>query len=116
MARTAKVTVSGSYKPDQYLPGNVNDGRFDVRDSIVGKIKQWLKEFIETIKGAFGLKSDAAVLRALSSAMKGERGIGGASTENIMGAGWCDEAVDDYLTSDDHSCHQGSSSTWGTST
>ena len=33
LARSAKVTVSGNYSPNQYPPGNINDGRFDVQDN-----------------------------------------------------------------------------------
>jgi len=33
LARSATVTVSGNYGPDQYPASNVNDGRFDVSDN-----------------------------------------------------------------------------------
>jgi hypothetical protein len=39
-----------------------------------GKAKQWIKEFIEHIKGAFGMKSDAPILNALKDLINGKSG------------------------------------------
>lgn len=38
----------------------------------VQQAKQWLAEFIEKVKGAFGLRSDAAVIRGLGGVLNGD--------------------------------------------
>lgn len=38
----------------------------------VQQAKQWLAEFIEKVKGAFGLRSDAAVIRGLNDVLKSD--------------------------------------------
>ncbi len=48
------------------------EGRFDAKGSLLGQMKQWLREFAQKIKAVFGLPSDAAVLRALDSVVKGD--------------------------------------------
>jgi hypothetical protein len=49
-------------------------GRYkaDISDSIVAKIKNWLKDFIETVKGIFNISDDAAVIKALNSLAKSD--------------------------------------------
>ena len=46
------------------------EGRYGIPPGIVGQIKKWLRDFIEKAKDLFGLKSDAAVIRALDSLAK----------------------------------------------
>ena len=41
-------------------------------ESWVAQAKQWMAEFIEKIKDAFGLKSDAAVIRGLDNVLNGD--------------------------------------------
>ena len=41
-------------------------------ESWVQRAKQWLKEFIEKVKDAFGLRSDAAVIRGLDAALNSD--------------------------------------------
>ena len=47
-------------------------GRYGLSPTIVGQLKRWLREFIEKAKDIFGLKSDAAVIRALDSLAKAD--------------------------------------------
>lgn len=47
-------------------------GRYDVPPGVVAQIRKWLREFIEKAKSAFGLKSDAAIIRALDSLAKAD--------------------------------------------
>jgi hypothetical protein len=49
-------------------------GRYkaDISESMVAKIKNWLKEFIETVKGIFNISDDAAVIKALNSLAKSD--------------------------------------------
>lgn len=46
-------------------------------DGWVAKAVQWLKEFIEKAKGAFGLSSDAAVIRGLDAVLRGDGTLSG---------------------------------------
>jgi hypothetical protein len=50
----------------------IMEGRFDVSSSALGRIKQWMSEFIQKLKSVFGLKSDAPIIRALDSVIKGD--------------------------------------------
>ena len=45
--------------------------RFAYGDSLISRLQQWLKEFVQKIKSMFGLPSDATVIRALDSLAKG---------------------------------------------
>lgn len=47
-------------------------GRYGIPPGIVGQIKRWLRDFIEKAKDVFGLKSDAAIIRALDSLAKAD--------------------------------------------
>lgn len=47
-------------------------GRYDQSKSIVGKLKQWLKELGQKIKSIFGLQSSAPIIRALDSLAKAD--------------------------------------------
>lgn len=47
-------------------------GRFDARKAWTSRARVWLSEFIETAKGAFGLRSDSAILVGLKSVMDGD--------------------------------------------
>jgi len=46
-------------------------------ESWVAQAKQWLTEFIEKIKDAFGMRSDAAVIRGLNAVLKTEGDLSG---------------------------------------
>ena len=47
-------------------------GRYGIPPGIIGQIKRWLRDFIEKAKDVFGLKSDAAIIRALDSLAKAD--------------------------------------------
>lgn len=47
-------------------------GRFDVKGSILGRLKQWLSELKEKARSLFGLENKAAIIRALDSLSKGD--------------------------------------------
>lgn len=47
-------------------------GRYGIPPGIVGQIKRWLRDFLEKAKDVFGLKSDAAIIRALDSLAKAD--------------------------------------------
>jgi len=63
------------YNPSEFWAVNATDivaGRFEGNKSFLAKLKQWLKEFSETIKSVFGLDSTAPVIRALDSLYKAD--------------------------------------------
>jgi hypothetical protein len=47
-------------------------GRYGVPPGITGQLKRWLRDFLEKAKDVFGLKSDAAIIRALDSLAKAD--------------------------------------------
>lgn len=50
----------------------------------VGKAVQWLKEFVEKVKSAFGLSSDAAIIRGLDAVLKGDGTLAGRMIGDSM--------------------------------
>jgi hypothetical protein len=66
-----------NFNPSEFWAVKGSDivqGRYkaNISDSIVVKIKNWLKEFIETVKGIFNISDDAAVIKALNSLAKSD--------------------------------------------
>jgi len=56
-------------------------GRYATADKgFVAKAKQWLTEFVEKVKSAFGLTSDAPLIRALDDVLKGD----GTAVSNML--------------------------------
>ena len=73
------VNLENEYQlsnPSEYWAVNatriLSDRAFAKQNGWVAQAKQWLKEFTEHVKGVFGLDSDAPVLKALRSILKGE--------------------------------------------
>lgn len=63
------------YSPSEYWAVNATrilSGRYAAKGSWVKRAVQWFKEFIERVKGVFGLKSDAPILKALKAVMNGD--------------------------------------------
>lgn len=62
--------------PSEFWAVNASDimkGRFDaVRGGVLARLKNWLKELAEKAKYLFGMRSDAPLIRALDSLMKGD--------------------------------------------
>lgn len=50
----------------------IMQGRFEAKGSVLQRLKTWLREFAQKIKGMFGLQSDAPLLKALDSLSKGD--------------------------------------------
>jgi hypothetical protein len=50
----------------------IMQGRFLASGSVLGKLRQWLREFAQKAKALLGLKSDAPIIRALDSLIKGD--------------------------------------------
>lgn len=63
------------YSPSEFWAVNgarILSGRYNANGSWVKTAIQWFKEFIERAKGAFGLRSDAPVLKGLKDVLNGE--------------------------------------------
>ena len=58
--------------------------RFDMKDSTVNRIRQWLRELVQKIKGFFGLRSDAPLIKALNSLAKSD---GTFQSKNLLSEG-----------------------------
>lgn len=80
-ARLADMIATGEVDQRFYALANpsefwaVNGSRIlreRATEGWVQRAKQWLKEFIEKIKDAFGLRSDAAVIRGLDNILKSD--------------------------------------------
>ena len=74
-----KGEVPGSFyqyvNPSEFWAVNgarIVQGRYGIPPGIVGQIKRWLRDFLEKAKDVFGLKSDAAIIRALDSLAKAD--------------------------------------------
>jgi hypothetical protein len=83
---------SGKVSPNNYQFVNPSEfwavngsrivqGRFNLPPGVVGQIRKWLREFIQKAKDVFGLKSDAAIIRALDSLAKAD---GKYQTEQLL--------------------------------
>ena len=55
-----------------------------MKDSVVNRIRQWLRELVQKIKGFFGLRSDAPLIKALNSLAKSD---GTFQSKNLLGEG-----------------------------
>jgi hypothetical protein len=63
------------FNPSEYWAVNMADRafmRYQAGDGIWGRTQQWLKEALEHIKGALGLRSQAPMLRALNDLLRTE--------------------------------------------
>lgn len=76
------------FNPSEFWAVNGSDvvqGRFDaVQGGVLSRLKNWLKELGQKIKGLFGLDSQAAVIKALDSLSKGD---GQFVTKDMLGEG-----------------------------
>jgi hypothetical protein len=60
------------YSPSEFWAVNATrilSGRYGAKGSWVKRAVQWFKEFVQRVKGVFGLPSDAPILKALKSVM-----------------------------------------------
>lgn len=76
------------FNPSEFWAVNGSDvvqGRFNaVQGGVLARLKNWLKELGQKIKGLFGLDSQAAVIKALDSLSKGD---GQFVTKDMLGEG-----------------------------
>lgn len=92
--------------PSEFWAINAADivaGRYAQSKSVVGKLKTWLKELYQKLKGVFRLQSDAPILRALDSLAKAD---GRFVTDAMIG-----EATD-YLNRKNYKGGQAPLSAW----
>jgi hypothetical protein len=58
------------FNPSEFWAVNgsrIMQARFGVSESMAGRIKQWVREFIEHAKNLIGMKNDSAVIKALNA-------------------------------------------------
>jgi rRNA maturation endonuclease Nob1 len=63
------------FNPSEFWAVNataIMERRFDASSSVLGSIKNWLRELGQKIKSVFGLDSEATLIRALDSLIKGD--------------------------------------------
>jgi hypothetical protein len=61
--------------PSEFWAVNATDvmqNRYNFSDTVINRLKNWLRELAQTIKGMFGLPSDAPIIKALNSLMKAD--------------------------------------------
>jgi hypothetical protein len=61
--------------PSEFWAVNATEimrGRYEVQGSLLGRLKNWLRELSTKIKGLFGLDSNAPIIKALDSLAKGD--------------------------------------------
>jgi hypothetical protein len=61
--------------PSEFWAVNATDivaNRYNFSDTVMNRLKNWLREFAETIKGIFGLTSKAPIIKALDSLMRSD--------------------------------------------
>ena len=46
--------------------------RFEAKQGVINRLRNWLSEFVQYIKDAFGFTSDAPIIKALDSLIKGD--------------------------------------------
>ena len=88
--RTGDNTSYQWLNPSEYWAVNASRllaKRFDAQGSIWTKAYNWLQEFIEKVKGALGLKSNAEVIRALDQLIHENRGGKVAADSQMLGVG-----------------------------
>lgn len=90
-----EMIADGRVAPENYQYANPSEfwavnatgimsKRFDAREGIINKLRQWLREFAERVKDAFGLTSDAPIIKALNSLLKGD---GEFQSDMMLGGG-----------------------------
>jgi hypothetical protein len=74
--RAVPIDMYQYFNPSEFWAVNgsrIAQGRYDaVKGGTLIKLKNWLREFDQKIKSLLGLKSDAPVIRALDSLIKGD--------------------------------------------
>jgi hypothetical protein len=61
--------------PSEFWAVNATEilqGRYDVQGSLLGRLKNWLRELSIKIKGLFKLDSNAPIIKALDSLAKSD--------------------------------------------
>jgi len=51
---------------------NIMQNRYDFSNSVMDRLRNWLREFKETIKSLFGITSKAPLIRAIDSLLRGD--------------------------------------------
>ncbi len=63
------------FNPSEFWAVNASrilEGRYDIKDNVIKKIKNWVSEFITKLKGLVGIDPNSPVLKALDDLIKGK--------------------------------------------
>tara|TARA_Y100000389_G_scaffold204517_1_gene257607 strand:- start:7264 stop:14187 length:6924 start_codon:yes stop_codon:yes gene_type:complete len=60
-------------------------GRYDIKDNVIKKIKNWVSEFITKLKGLVGIDPNSPVLKTLDDLIKGKISAEFKSEDMLMG-------------------------------
>jgi hypothetical protein len=66
--------------------------RFEAKQGVINSLRNWLKEFVQKIKTAFGFTSNAPIIKALDSLIKGD---GKFNSQTMLGVATTYESIAD---------------------
>ena len=89
MIKNGEVDISNYQfvNPSEFWAVNatsIMQNRYNFSDTVLNRLKNWLREFSQTVKGIFGLPSDAPIIKTLNSLMKSD---GKFKSEVMLGEG-----------------------------
>lgn len=64
--------------------------RFEAKQGVINRLRNWLSEFVQYIKDAFGFTSDAPIIKALDSLIKGD---GKFKSQTMLGTATTYESI-----------------------
>ena len=64
--------------------------RFEAKQGVINRLRNWLSEFVQYIKDAFGFSSDAPIIKALDSLIKGD---GKFKSQTMLGTATTYESI-----------------------
>ena len=76
------------FNPSEFWAVNATrilEGRYDIKDNVIKKIKNWISEFITKLKGLVGVDPNSPVLKTLDDLIKGKISAEFKSEDMLMG-------------------------------
>ena len=76
------------FNPSEFWAVNaarILEGRYDIKDSVLKKIKNWVSEFITKLKGLVGVDPNSPLLKALDDLIKGKISAEFKSEDMLLG-------------------------------
>jgi hypothetical protein len=100
--RSALQMISDGKVPSQYYQyanasefwavnaTDIMSKRFEAKQGVINSLRNWLSEFVQYIKDAFGFTSDAPIIKALDSLIKGD---GKFKSQTMLGTATTYESI-----------------------